>query len=64
MWLDRYKVFRRFVLAWSCWLITETAFTYFGNMGKIDTPDAVVITGVIGILTVVIGFQKDDSNNR
>jgi hypothetical protein len=64
MWLDRYKVVRRFVLLWACWLITITAMSYMENMGEINGSDAAVITGVIGILTIVIGFQKDDPDHR
>jgi len=59
-WLDKYQVVRRATLGWSMWLITETIEAYTGMMGKVQLADVTVITGVIGILAVVIGFQAKE----
>lgn len=61
-WLEKHSVIRRAVLLWAVWLITVVAETYMLNIGKINAADAAVITGVIGILTVVIGFQRRDKD--
>jgi hypothetical protein len=60
--VDKHKIVRRGVLAWAAWLISATAMAYFEHIGEINASDAAVITGIIGILTVVIGFQKNDTD--
>lgn len=69
-WLDRlfnqHKFARRFSLFWSMCLITYIAMAYVGKMGELNSTDATVILGFIGILATVIGFyqwhrSKDDA---
>ena len=60
-WLDKYKVFRRATLLWAVWLITITVMTYLERgVGTVSMADATIITGVIGILAVVVGFQTKE----
>lgn len=59
-WIYRHRIMRRLVLVWAVWLITLTCLIYFDKMGGISNADAAVITGIIGILSAVIGFQKRD----
>ena len=48
---------------WACWLITATVDTYRANVGEVNASDATIIMGVIGILSVVIGFQAGKERN-
>jgi hypothetical protein len=57
VWIDRWKVVRRAVLVWACWLITETVFYYLDHMGQVNGYDVAVITAITGILGAVIRFQ-------
>lgn len=59
-WFYRHRIMRRAVLVWICGLITHTCLKYIDHMGRIENADAVVITGIIGILSAVIGFQRKD----
>ena len=63
MFLEKYKVVRRLTLVWACWLITATVDTYRANVGEVNASDATIIMGVIGILSVVIGFQAGKERN-
>ena len=57
---DKHKIPRRMVLAWCCWLITVTITGYLEHVGEVNTTDGFIITTVIGILSIVIAYQRQD----
>ena len=64
---NKQRLFRRLVLFWACWLITVVALraTDPDVLKTVTTAGGVIVTGVVGILTTVIGFyqwhrQQDD----
>jgi hypothetical protein len=58
-WIERHRMMRRAVLLWSLYIITLTIHHYLPRIGQVQNPDSVIIVGVIGILSVVIGFYKE-----
>lgn len=66
--LDKYRVVRRLILLWACWLITFSVMRVFNNLELVNGAVATALTTVVGILTVVVGFyqkgrEKDDARN-
>ena len=57
---NKQRLFRRIVLLWACWLITVVALraTEPEVLSSVTTAGGVIVTGVIGILTTVIGFYQ------
>lgn len=61
-WFDRQanrnRLFRRLLLVWACGLITWVVWVSFTKPPDIPGSTAAAITGVLGLLTVVIGFYQ------
>jgi len=55
---EKYKLVRRVMIVWACWLITVTIYKFYGMADKLNDPAARVIIAVIGLLAVVIGFYQ------
>lgn len=56
--LEKHKLVRRVLLVWACWLISYTVINFFEHYEDTSSVNATVITAIIGILTVVIGFYQ------
>lgn len=58
--VNRQRLFRRLVLIWACWLVTEVALraTSPEALAGMSGPAASVVVAVIGILATVIAFYQ------
>jgi len=63
---ERHKLVRRLALAWSVWLISVVVLrvTEPEVITSIGAAGATIVTGVIGILTVVIGLYQQHRHNE
>jgi hypothetical protein len=68
---NEHKLARRLLLLWACWLITVVVLraTDLAVIDKITGPAATIVTGVIGILTIVISLyqwsrQREEDRKR
>lgn len=66
--VEKHKLFRRLALLWAMWLITVVVLRVTDPkvLPMVTMAVATVVTGVIGLLSVVIGFYlstraKEDS---
>ena len=57
-WLNEYKVIRRLTLVWAMWLITTTVTQALAEPDLINGYVVAIVTAVVSILTVVIGFYQ------
>jgi len=54
--LEKYKVVRRLLLLWACWLITWTTLTVFDSLIFITPSVASALATIVGLMSVVLGF--------
>ena len=58
--LEKHKVFRRLVLIWVAWIITEVLFTFMDEYEATELHQATVIVAVLALLTLAAKFLKGE----
>jgi len=59
---EKYKLVRRLIIAWACWIITTTIWRFFDDAST-SSAAATVTVAVIGLLGIVIGFYQWSRDN-
>ena len=55
---ERHKFVRRAMVLWAVWLITEMVLNPPEYILSVSGPGRDVILGVVGLLTIALGFYK------